>query len=165
MGVVEAREIANREIMRQDIQSITFHGRDIFGPTAAHLARGFPFEKVGPILKEYVQLSIEFARLVNGEISGQIDIIDEYGNVVMNIRPDLFTDLGVQKGQTIEVEFENGQKIHCQYVEAYGDVPVGEYVGLFGSSRVFEAAINQGNLASTLKLKASGAVIVRKASN
>lgn len=165
MGVAEVREITNREIMRQDIQSSTFHGRDIFGPTAAHLASGFPFEKMGPILKEYVQLPIKFAKVIDGEIRAQIDVIDEYGNAITNIRPDLFAELGLQRGQTIEVAFENEQKIRCHYVKTYGDVPVGEYLGLFGSSRVFEIAINQGNLANTLKLAASGVVIVRKISN
>ena len=163
--VAEVREITNRDFMRQDVQSSTFHGRDIFGPTAAHLAKGFEFEQIGPVLKEYVRLPISFAKVVDGAIVGQIDVIDEYGNVIMNIRPDLFKRLGIQGGQTIEVEFSNQRKIRCKYVKAYGDVPVGDYVGLFGSGGVFEVAINQGNLAKELKLDATGKCIVRKVAN
>ena len=162
MGVAEVREITNRDVMRQDIQSSTFHGRDIFGPTAAHLAKGFDFEKVGPVLKEYVRLPISFAKVVDDAIVGQIDVIDEYGNAIMNIRPDLFERLGIQGGQTIEIEFGNQQKMRCKYVKAYGDVPVGHYVGLFGSGGVFEVAINQGNLAKKLRLAVSEECIVRK---
>ena len=162
MGVAEVREITNRDIMRQAVQSSTFHGRDIFGPTAAHLAKGFAFEKVGPVLKEYVQLPISFAKIGDSAIIGQIDVIDEYGNTITNIRPDLFEELEIQGGQTLEIEFGNQQKIRCKYVKAYGDVPVGDYVGLFGSGGVFEVAINQGNLAEELKLDATGKCIVRK---
>jgi S-adenosylmethionine hydrolase len=165
MGVVEVREITNRDVMRQDLQSSTFHGRDIFGPAAAHLAKGFAFEKIGPVLKEYVQLPISFAKIVDDAIVGQIDVIDEYGNVITNIRPDLFEALGIQGGKTIEIEFSNRKKILCKYVKAYGDAPVGSGVGLFGSGGVFEVAINQGNLAEKLKLDATGKCIVRKESD
>ena len=165
MGVTEVREITNRDVMRQDVQSSTFHGRDIFGPAAAYLAKGFVFEKVGPVLKEYVQLPISFAKIVDSAIVGQIDVIDEYGNVITNIRPDLFEELGIQGGQTIEVEFSRQRSVSCKYVKAYGDAPVGFFVGLFGSGGVFEVAINQGNLAEDLKLEATGKCIVRKGSD
>ena len=165
MGVAEVREITNRDIMRQDVQSSTFHGRDIFGPAAAHLAKGFAFEKIGPVLKEYVQLPISFAKIVDDAIVGQIDVIDEYGNVITNIRPDLFEKLGIQRGQTIEIEFSHQRSVFCKYVKAYGDAPVGSGVGLFGSGGVFEVAVNQGNLAKDLKLEATGKCIVRKVSD
>lgn len=42
-GIVEARAIRNHDLMRPTISS-SFHGRDIFSPTAAHLATGTPFE-------------------------------------------------------------------------------------------------------------------------
>ena len=165
MGVAEVREITNRDVMRQDVQSSTFHGRDIFGPAAAHLAKGFAFEKIGPVLEEYVQLPISFAKVVDDTIVGQIEVIDEYGNVITNIRPDLFEKLGIQGGQTIEVEFSHHRTVVCKYVKAYGDAPVGFFVGLFGSGGVFEVAINQGNLSEQLKLEATGKCIVRKRSD
>ena len=165
MGVLEVREITNPEVMRQDVQSSTFHGRDIFGPAAAHLAKGFPFEQIGPVLERYVRLPISFAKVVEQAIVGQIDVIDEYGNAITNIRPDLFEKLGIRGRQTIEVEFDGERKIRCEYVRAYGDVPVGGYVGLFGSGGVFEIAINQGNLAGELKLQVTEKCVVRKGSD
>ena len=162
MGVAEVREITNRDVMRQDVQSSTFHGRDIFGPAAAHLASGFAFEKIGPVLTEYVQLPISFAKIDNGKIVGQIDVIDEYGNVITNIRPDLFEKLGIQRGHALEVEFSHQKSVLCKYVKAYGDAPVGSGVGLFGSGGVFEIAINQGNLADELNLAGTEKCTVRK---
>lgn len=165
MGVLEVREITNPEVMRQDVQSSTFHGRDIFGPAAAHLAKGFAFAEIGPVSKEYIQLPISFAKIVDDAIVGQIDVIDEYGNAITNIGPDLFEGLGIESGQTLEIEFGNQRKIRCKYVRAYGDVPVGAGVGLFGSGGVFEVAINQGNLAEGLKLEAAEKCIVREGSD
>ena len=165
MGVAEVREITNRDVMRQDVQSSTFHGRDIFGPAAAHLANGFTFKKIGPVLKEYVQLPISFAKIVDGTIVGQIDVVDEYGNVITNIRLGLFEKLGLQRGHTLEVEFSHQRSVLCKYVKAYGDAPVGYGVGLFGSGGVFEVAINQGNLAEALKLEGTEKCIVRKGSD
>lgn len=165
MGVAEVREITNRDVMRQDVQSSTFHGRDIFGPAAVHLANGFTFEKIGPVLKEYVQLPISFAKIVDGTIVGQIDVVDEYGNVITNIRLGLFEKLGLQRGHTLEVEFSHQRSVLCKYVKAYGDAPVGYGVGLFGSGGVFEVAINQGNLAEALKLEGTEKCIVRKGSD
>lgn len=165
MGVLEVREITNPEVMRQDVQSSTFHGRDIFGPAAAHLAKGFTFAEIGPVMREYVQLPISFAKIADNAIVGQIDVIDEYGNVITNIRPDLFKKMGIQRGQTIEVEFSRQRSVFCKYVRAYGDVPVGVGLGLFGSGGVFEVAINQGNLAEGLKLQATEKCIVRRGSD
>ena len=45
---VEIRSIENPVCMRSPV-STTFHGRDIFAPTAARLSLGFRFEDVGPV--------------------------------------------------------------------------------------------------------------------
>ena len=44
-GLQSAREITNRTWMISDAISSTFHGRDIFSPTAAHLAAGWDFNR------------------------------------------------------------------------------------------------------------------------
>jgi S-adenosylmethionine hydrolase len=45
-GVHEVRELENRQYHRGVSRS--FHGRDIFAPVAAHIARGLAVEKLGP---------------------------------------------------------------------------------------------------------------------
>jgi hypothetical protein len=54
-GLESAREITNRSWMISDAISSTFHGRDIFSPTAAHLAAGWDFNQAGPEVKELVR--------------------------------------------------------------------------------------------------------------
>src|SRR3954470_15061344 len=46
-GVVEAHELANPAYALESV-SRTFHGRDLFAPAAAHLARGVPLSELGP---------------------------------------------------------------------------------------------------------------------
>ena len=50
-GIVEARAIENRDLWLPVVSS-SFHGRDIFAPTAAHVAMGVPFERVGPVVPD-----------------------------------------------------------------------------------------------------------------
>ncbi len=46
-GIVGARELANVDY-RLPVVTSTFHGRDIFAPAAAHLARGAAYATLGP---------------------------------------------------------------------------------------------------------------------
>ena len=97
------------------------------------------------------------------EIMGQITAIDNHANVVTDIKPAAFSALGWKKKDAITVEFEDGQKINCLYVENYGDVPVGDYLVRFDiEESVLKIAINEGYLAETLKIKSSGKVVLRK---
>src|ERR1035441_9527934 len=47
-GIVEAHEITNPAWMIGSGISSTFHGRDIFSPAGAHVARGDDFRQAGP---------------------------------------------------------------------------------------------------------------------
>ncbi|HZU10423.1 MAG TPA: SAM-dependent chlorinase/fluorinase, partial [Pseudacidobacterium sp.] len=49
-GIEAAREITNSQWMIGAKLSSTFHGRDIFSPAAAHLARGDDWTQAGPEL-------------------------------------------------------------------------------------------------------------------
>ena len=55
-GVEGAREITNTNWMIGDKISSTFHGRDIFSPTAAHLADGDDWTDAGPEVDNLVRL-------------------------------------------------------------------------------------------------------------
>ena len=105
----------------------------------------------------------ETERAAPEEIVGQITSIDNHANVVTDIKPAAFTGLGWKLKDTITVEFDDGQKINCRYVENYGDVPVGDYLVRFSVEQsVLKIAINEGYLAETLKIKSPGKVVLRK---
>ena len=96
-------------------------------------------------------------------LSATITEIDDYGNAVTDLLIAPFTERGWELGDTLEVTFETGEKIRIKFVENYGDVPVGEYLGRFSTStKRFKIAINRGNIAETLELKSPSRVVIQK---
>ena len=65
--------------------STTFHGRDIFGPVAAHLAEGIDIAALGAEIEKVTELDLPKPTLVNKRIKGKVLYIDHYGNVITNI--------------------------------------------------------------------------------
>lgn len=78
--------------------SSTFHGRDIFAPASAHIARGVPLDKLGAPLDPAILQRLDIASPVrnNDSIEGHIAHIDRFGNLITNIPltlvPDLFSN-------------------------------------------------------------------------
>src|SRR5271157_600788 len=64
-GIEAAREITNPDWMIGTKLSSTFHGRDIFSPAGAHVARGDDWTKAGPEVPvaSLVRLELKAARL------------------------------------------------------------------------------------------------------
>jgi S-adenosylmethionine hydrolase len=163
LGVDSIYQIQNTDIMRKrkGSTSTTFHGRDIFGPGAARIADGFPIEKVGKKLADYVKLKGKRPKVESGKVIGNIVHIDEYGNAITDIPKSMLTEIGISKGDLINVTI-SAHQLKLKFVSTYGDVPVGEFVGVINSSGVFEIAINQGNLAEKLKVKGGEIIAVSK---
>ena len=96
-------------------------------------------------------------------LSGTIVEIDDHGNAVTDLVIAPFTERGWKLGDTLEAAFATGQKIEIKYVENYGDVPEGDYLGRFSTStKQFKIAINMGNIAKTLELKSETKVVLQK---
>ncbi len=149
-GVDEIREVSNRELMRADVSS-TFHGRDIMAPVGAHLSIGTGFSRVGPGIEDMKLLEIEGPRLSGGEIQGEILRIDDFGNLVTNVKEDLIKELG-RPGTTFIIQIE-GEELEVPFVKTFGEVPKGEELCYLGSANLLEIAKNQGNLAHDLNLE------------
>ena len=83
-----AREITNRELWLPN-PSNTFHGRDIFAPSAAALANGSASpQDLGPLLDRIERLpDLEPMETEPGISRGKVLSIDHFGNVITNFRP------------------------------------------------------------------------------
>src|SRR5262249_61278879 len=77
-----------RSEYRRPIVSRTFHGRDIFAPAAAHLARGVPPERFGPAVDDPVRLPWPEAREGEEGIGGAVIYIDRFGNLVSSLEAE-----------------------------------------------------------------------------
>ena len=96
-------------------------------------------------------------------LTGTIVEIDDHGNAVTDLEIAPFTERGWKLGDTLEATFATGQKIQIKFVENYGDVPVGDYLGRFSTStKQFKLAINMGNISETLELKNQSKVVLQK---
>lgn len=65
--------------------SRTFHGRDIFGPCAAWLARGVPPHELGPPLTDVLCLWVPEPHWHEAVLEGLVLHIDRFGNLLTNI--------------------------------------------------------------------------------
>lgn len=96
-------------------------------------------------------------------LTGTIVEIDDHGNAVTDLYIAPFTERGWELADTLEATFATGQKIQIKFVENYGDVPEGEYLGRFSTStKQFKIAINMGNIAESLKLQSESKVVLQK---
>ncbi|SRR6266446_551047 len=75
--------------------SSTFHGRDIFAPASAHLARGIALSELGPRIDPATLVRIDIApsRRQGTHIDAHIVHIDHFGNLITNIPVTLVPEL------------------------------------------------------------------------
>ena len=69
----------------RDIVSDTFHGRDIFGPVAAHRSLGVEAAAMGDQVHELWRVPSPSVSERGGALIGQVVYVDTYGNLVTNI--------------------------------------------------------------------------------
>ena len=132
-SVIAAVELTNPEYWLTSQPSTTFHGRDIFAPVGAHLANGVSLQKIGPEInpESLVKLDLPQCTQMDNSITGCIQYIDHFGNLVTNIpRSNV-------KVNNWNVEIK-GNIIKAR--ETYSDVKVGEIVALIGSHDWVEIA-------------------------
>ncbi|MEM1157115.1 MAG: SAM-dependent chlorinase/fluorinase [Verrucomicrobiota bacterium] len=149
-GIAGAVILDNPKYYYRPEPSATFHGRDIFGPVAAHLASGVELEKIGTPHTELVQLKLQLPVKMGNKINGQIIHIDHYGNVITNIQrsdlPDNF------ENKLIKIIL-NKRTLTLPVVSTYAEAPDKRLFALFNSDNELEFAIKQNSAAKTLKPK------------
>lgn len=148
-GLVGAREITNPAWMIGAKLSSTFHGRDIFSPAGAHLARGDDWTEAGPELDlaKLVRLKNTTAAMDATGLHGQVIGTDgPFGNLVLNIPAESFAKLGYKLGDRVHVTIA-GTDYTLPFVKTFSDVPVGEGLLYIDSRGRLSVGIDQGNFA------------------
>jgi S-adenosylmethionine hydrolase len=134
--------------------SPTFHGRDLFAPTAARLATGRAAEEVGPPICAPTRLPEAHPRRKDGVLEGRVIHVDRFGNLVTNIADSDIEPLGCELRLRLASCAVQGMST------TYSDVDEGDTVALIGSSRLLEIAVNAGSAAETLGASRGDAVTV-----
>ncbi|HSW49811.1 MAG TPA: SAM-dependent chlorinase/fluorinase [Bryobacteraceae bacterium] len=154
----KVRAITAERYFRRPV-SRTFHGRDIFAPVAAHLARGVAPARFGRLISDYARG--EFAKPVPAGESGWKGTVlkaDRFGNLITN-----FPSEGHAGLRTGEFEMRAGRRRITRCVSSYSEGRRGELIVIAGSSELLEIAVNQGSAAKLTGLAAGSPVQLRLA--
>ena len=151
-GLEGAREITNPAWMIGDKISSTFHGRDIFSPTAAHLAMGEDWTQAGPAVDVLVRLNLPVATVDAKGITGQvIGLDDPFGSLITNISGEDFRKLGYALDAKVTVKID-AKSYTMPYVKTFMGVPVGQPLLYLDSRDRVGFAVNQRDFSKIYKV-------------
>jgi S-adenosylmethionine hydrolase len=163
-GIQEAREITNPEWMIGSRLSSTFHGRDIFSPVGAHIARGDDWTQVGPVAAKLVRLGLKPAKMEADGLSGEIIATDgPYGNLITNIEAGQFAQLGYKLGDRVAFSIA-GKTYAMRFVRTFSDVAKGEALLYIDSRGNLAIAVNQRNAQKALHVTPPARVLLKRKS-
>jgi len=158
-GIRAAREITNPRWMRPS-PSATFHGRDLFAPVGARLARGEDWTEVGPPLANPVRISLPAARADERGLTAEAIAVDgPYGNVVTNITAEDLETLRYRPGDTVRVRLGR-RELRLPFVRTFSDVRVGQALLYINSRGRLALAINQGNFAQAYQVSVPAPIFI-----
>jgi S-adenosylmethionine hydrolase len=136
---------------RLPLVSATFHGRDIFAPAAAHLARGTGAQAMGdaiPLASLVALPTLQPQQQPDGAWQGQVLHVDRFGNVVTNLQSPMINDQFPLS--MVRVTVKVGAERVVGLSRTFADVAPGELVAYVGSSGYLEIAVREGNAAARL---------------
>jgi len=124
------------QLPEPDGVSASFHGRDVFAPVAARLARGgtVPGESVAESYLEQADWPDELFQVV---------YIDRFGNAITGVRAS-----AISSGMPIDV---NGTRVNM--ARTFSDVPPGEAFWYANANGLVEFAVNRGRADAVLGVK------------
>ena len=142
-----ARIITHEACIQEDCSS-TFHGRDIFAPTAAQLAAGkIDFEQVGPLVEKLVPSVWPPVEVMRKGIHGCILTFDHFGNAITNLhREEVAAHFALDE---LHVSLHPDR---LPLVKTFGEVPAGAPLAYFGSGGFLEIGVNGNSARDVLGL-------------
>jgi hypothetical protein len=108
------------------------------------IEEGNEFNDLGDLCSDYkISNSLQPLETEN-MLEGYVVYIDQFENVVTNIKKELF--YRVRKNRKFKISFKRYDVIE-EISENYGDVKLGNKLAIFNSGGYLEIAMNQGNAA------------------
>jgi S-adenosylmethionine hydrolase len=151
-GPVECVHLDNPKYWLAEV-SRTFHGRDIFAPVAAHLAKGVPLADLGTAIKDPLRIKLPRPEKTAAGWRAHVTVVDIFGN--------LTTDLPARElAGTQQVTFRIAGREVLGLIESYGHRSPGELVALVDSENYLEIAVVNGSAAQVLGARVGDVVEV-----
>ncbi|GAA0800667.1 hypothetical protein Sya03_09260 [Spirilliplanes yamanashiensis] len=143
-GITAAAELANPDWFAPDV-SRTFHGRDVFVPCAARLARGAPLEEAGPAVDPATIVRLPDPRAAHGDgwVEAEVVTVDRFGNVQLAATGSALTGLGA------DVTVGG---VSARHGATFADARQGQLVVYVDSADRVAVAVNGGRAAVVLSV-------------
>ena len=123
--------------------SNTFHGRDIFAPTGAHLAAGVPLSELGTPITDPIRLDLPRPERTDDGWLAHVTVIDIFGNLTTDLPADALD------GRRDVLIRTHGREIDG-IIDSYGHRDVGDLVAVVDSEYYIEVAVVNGSAARIL---------------
>jgi S-adenosylmethionine hydrolase len=137
--------------------SPTFHGRDIFAPTAGWLSKAFQSEAFGEVITDHVRFTMPKAKSDGKAVKGVVLRVDAFGNLMTNLTVDDIP-VGTLGGGAIKLAV-NGKPV-LRFAQTFAAGNPNEVIAVLGSAGYVEIAVNRGNAARTLAVNRGAEVIL-----
>ena len=166
LGGITAAHALEAAEYRLPVVSTSFHGRDIFAPAAAHLARGVELAALGRAVDpgSLVPSPIRDAEAADDELRSSVVYVDTFGNVKLaGLRADLEAALGpLRPGDSLMVTIGDNP-IATTWQATFGDVAAGETLLYEDSYGRICLAGSQSDAAAKHGIVEDQVVVVRRA--
>jgi S-adenosylmethionine hydrolase len=160
-GIVAANQLTNPAYRLEPV-SLTFHGRDVFSPAAAHLALGLDPAELGRAVdpETLVRLHLPVPDVGGRRIRATILYVDHYGNVQLNLGLEHLAEVGIESGSNVELQLPV-DRYFAVAARTFADARPGDiilYEDAYGNVLI---AISHGNAAEMFSAEAGQEVVVR----
>jgi len=138
---IHVRHITSDHYFRQPVSN-TFHGRDVFAPVAAYLAKQVDSHKFGEEVEDFVRFAAPRPKPAgDNRIRGVVLKVDRFGNLITNVTPEDVPALFASTPGKFKIVV--GSKEVTKINSSYAEGAPGEIFGILGSMGYLEIAANR----------------------
>ena len=148
-GITRIFEITDKKFMLSRV-SRTFHGRDVFAPAAANLAKGILPAEFGLEISQTKKIGVAKVKRVRRALVGEVLHVDGFGNIISNVSEEKIADLKIKGSVNVGLP---SSRMKLNFGKTYAEAKPEEALALIGSHGYVEIAVNQGNAAEKFKTK------------
>jgi S-adenosylmethionine hydrolase len=161
-GLEEVREITNPGWTRAGTMSSTFHGRDVFAPVAARIARGDDWREVGAVVETPVRIELARPSHDADGLEGEVVALDgHFGNLLTNVEGGELAALGWAAGDRVPVRV-GSRELTLPLARTFADVPEGGALLYVDSRGRIALAVNRGSFAKAYGVAAPTRIVIRR---
>jgi S-adenosylmethionine hydrolase len=161
-GFAAAWKLDQRAYFRSGATSDTFHGRDIFGPVAAHLAQGTDPARMGTAIgaSSIEMQSMHAPEIAGGIVSVEVLHVDHYGNVILNLLSGSDAAAKLHMGNLVKISIGH-ESFSGPMVHTYAEGEKGRLILLYGANGLLEISMNQGSASEKLKVDPGATLLLK----